>query len=248
MTRNRPPRTATWVLKHFGSGPDIDVLLGDLAEQYAQNHSAMWYWRQTLKAIPITLFREIRADKSFAAKALITGWVLWILGARLVFPLIFAGTWSGEGPEVSFHFDPGDPIRSGLAFMAMPALGWASFHPDKLWATSTAVLLAIVLPLVVGTISGSLVAHRYVSAAINPLTVRLLRVPRDRQKAIVLVFACSVFLMNLLPFALTLQIPEVAYLNALLGMNAAASFVGILFGGGIFWNSSREADNTTAVH
>jgi hypothetical protein len=28
MTRQQPPRIATWILKHFGCGPDIDVLLG----------------------------------------------------------------------------------------------------------------------------------------------------------------------------------------------------------------------------
>jgi hypothetical protein len=34
MNPARPPRIATWMLEHFGSGPNIDTVLGDLAEQY----------------------------------------------------------------------------------------------------------------------------------------------------------------------------------------------------------------------
>lgn len=253
MRRNRAPRTATWALRHFGSGPNIDVLLGDLAEQYQQNRSAMWYWRQTLKAIPITLFRDIRGHKSSAAKALITGWVLWILAARLVSPLVFAGTGPGDGPELSFRFDPSDPVAAVMFFMAMPALAWTNFRPDMLrpdgvWATSIAFSFAIVLPLVVGTISGALVAHWKISAAINPPTIHVLRVPRDRQRAIVLAFACSVVLMSLLPLVLTLRLPNGAYLNALFGMNAIVSFVGILFGGGLFRDHSGEVQTPNAVH
>jgi len=75
----QPPRIATWMLKHFGSGPDNDTLLGDLAEQYRRNGSAMWYWRQALKAIPVSLLKEVRAHKWIAARALLTGWVVWIM-------------------------------------------------------------------------------------------------------------------------------------------------------------------------
>ena len=67
------------MLKHFGSGPDIEALLGDLAEQYQRNGNAMWYWRQALKAIPVSFFKEIRAHKWIAARALLTGWVVWMI-------------------------------------------------------------------------------------------------------------------------------------------------------------------------
>jgi hypothetical protein len=75
----QPPRIATWMLKHFGSGPDNDMLLGDLAEQYQRTGKAMWYWRQALKAIPVSLFKEIRAHKWIAASAILTGWVVLII-------------------------------------------------------------------------------------------------------------------------------------------------------------------------
>ena len=106
MTAKRPPRMATWILKHFGSGSHIDELLGDLAEQYVQQGSASWYWRQTLKALPVSFVREIRANKWNAASRLVTGWVFWILGGMVVFPWVFYGT----DPTVSFAFTPSDPI------------------------------------------------------------------------------------------------------------------------------------------
>jgi len=60
MTSKQPPRIATWLLKRFGSGPNKDAVLGDLSERYLQNDSAMWYWRQAIKAIPVSFFREIQ--------------------------------------------------------------------------------------------------------------------------------------------------------------------------------------------
>src|SRR5207249_2264224 len=82
----QPPVIATWMLKHFGSGPSNDAVLGDLAEQYLQKDSAMWYWRQAMKAIAVSLFHEIRSHKPTAATALLTSWGIWIFYVTLIFP------------------------------------------------------------------------------------------------------------------------------------------------------------------
>lgn len=58
MTERLPPRLAVWLLKHFGSGADNEALLGDLAEQYVEKRSPMWYWRQAIGAI------LVRGDRS----------------------------------------------------------------------------------------------------------------------------------------------------------------------------------------
>ena len=80
MTQRQPPRLAVWMLKHFGSGPDNDALLGDLAEQYAEKNSAWWYWRQTLGGIVVSTFKDIRNHKLLTLRALIVGWlVFWLL-------------------------------------------------------------------------------------------------------------------------------------------------------------------------
>jgi hypothetical protein len=41
MTPKQPPAIAAWMLRHFGSGPNNEALLGDLAEQYRQNDNAL---------------------------------------------------------------------------------------------------------------------------------------------------------------------------------------------------------------
>ncbi len=51
------------MLKRFGSGPNKDAVLGDLAERYLQKDSAMWYWRQAMKAIPVSFFRVIQGSR-----------------------------------------------------------------------------------------------------------------------------------------------------------------------------------------
>ena len=80
MTPRQPPRLAVWMLKHFGSGPDNDALLGDLAEQYAEKNSAWWYCRQTLGGIVVTTFKDIRNHKLLTLRALTVGWlVFWLL-------------------------------------------------------------------------------------------------------------------------------------------------------------------------
>src|SRR6266581_2884708 len=46
------------------------------------------YWRQVLKAIPISFFKEIRGHKWIAARALLTGWALWTVYVTTIFPLL----------------------------------------------------------------------------------------------------------------------------------------------------------------
>jgi hypothetical protein len=243
MTSKQPPRIATWMLKHFGSGPDIETLLGDLAEQYQEDSSAIRYWRQAMKAIPVSFFRDVRAHKWSVAKALMTGWVLWILAANLIFPIVFYDPYADESaPQVSYHVVWNDP-RSWIGFMAVPAIG-PTVHWKDPGNTLTAFLFAIALPAVVGAISGWLATRWQVCVQANPATLRLARVDRDRQTGVVLLFAGSVLLMNLLASAVMAGLrPPIAFLVPLLLVNAAASVLGILLGGGLFRDRSRLVSN-----
>src|SRR5881397_1512402 len=55
-------------------------------------------------AIPVSFFKEIRGHKRMAAKALLTGWTMWIVCAALIFPLVFVGT------NIGYDFEPRYPI------------------------------------------------------------------------------------------------------------------------------------------
>src|SRR6185295_4258695 len=85
MTPKHTPRIPTWLLKRFGCGPNNNVVLGDLEEQYRKNGSALRYWRQALKAIPVNLFKELRDHAWIAAASVMTGWVLWHFFAVMIF-------------------------------------------------------------------------------------------------------------------------------------------------------------------
>ena len=221
MSSKQPPRIATWMLKHFGSGPDNDALLGDLAEQYPQKDSAMWYWRQAMKAIPVSFFQEIQGHKRIAARALLTGWVMWILGGISIFPLAFLGT------NVGYDFEPRYPIGTAWSFMWMPVLGQVGLaRPFYLMFTA----FANALPLIVGAMCGWLVA----------------RFHRNQQTAVVLLFAGSILLMDLLlfgPLIFTVEPPVAYFLVGPLAANVAASVLGILLGGGLLGNKSKIVSN-----
>jgi hypothetical protein len=223
MIPQQPPRLATWMLKHFGSGLDNETLLGDLAEQYRENGNAMWYWRQAMKAIPVSLFKEVRAHKWIAARALLTGWIMWIVGSALIFPLVFVGT------NLGYDFEPRYPIATAWSFMFMPVLGHYPY-PYGLWSGFDPLGFGIVLPLIVGTMCGWAVA----------------RFHRGQQTAVVLLFTGSILLVDLLLFGSVLHFIEARVVYAISGplpADVAASTLGILLGGGLLRDKSNIVTN-----
>jgi hypothetical protein len=234
MTPKQPPRVATWILKHFGCGQDLDVVLGDLAEQYQQKASAMWYWRQVIQTIPVALFREVRAHKRMSGRALLTGWGLWFFCLLWFFP--FASTYFfpprivpkpprvfspfespnfyvGGGMAASFSFD--DPIGSASSVLWMPVgAPLAGSYRDV-----SKIGFGFVLPLIVAGICGWLVA----------------RFHRDLKRAAVLLFAGSMLLVYLLLFGrFALLVGGLAgMLAGPLAVYVVLSTAGVLLGGGL---------------
>jgi hypothetical protein len=60
MTLRTPPRLATWLLNHLGPAYRRESLVGDLLEEYQQDRSPIWYWRQTGAAVLIGAARLFR--------------------------------------------------------------------------------------------------------------------------------------------------------------------------------------------
>jgi len=141
MTTKQPPGIATWLLKHFGSGPNTEAVIGDLAERYGQQQrSAMWYWRQALKAIPLSFIREVQGNRIPAVRAfgivlLTLGLIaallsdidpFWKIGLAAILGGVFVGVlmyWRGSSQaELTVANPIGDvridsskiPIRGGL--------------------------------------------------------------------------------------------------------------------------------------
>jgi hypothetical protein len=51
MTRNTPPRWASWLLRHLADPYQREALAGDLHEEYLRRRSDAWYLRQACGAI-----------------------------------------------------------------------------------------------------------------------------------------------------------------------------------------------------
>ena len=68
MRLDSPPRLAHWLLRWILSAADREVVLGDLAEEFAlriqSGHSGgSWYWRQALGSIPRLLWKSARQGR-----------------------------------------------------------------------------------------------------------------------------------------------------------------------------------------
>jgi hypothetical protein len=84
-----PPKLARWILNHLGCSPNNTAVIGDLDERYRQGRSPVWYLKQVMKTLAIAFAQEIRARKLLAARAVVTGWILLLIGMFLFRALVF---------------------------------------------------------------------------------------------------------------------------------------------------------------
>ncbi len=235
MTPKRPPAVAAWLFRHFGCGPNVDAVLGDLEEQYARR-SREWYWRQVLKGVLVSVVQEAIGHKAVAAAAIVTGCMAW-----LVFVAIY--------PNFVFGFDaPSGPSFNLVGYLGHHLFAWAALWipvaiPLLLQSDSLVFQLwiQVALPLAGWTICGWIVTR-----------VDFGRAHRDLAP----LFAGFVLLLNLLfvipgltgflaevrrtPFGPngTLLAISTVDLIALTAVNAVISVFGILLGGSLRRTSS----------
>jgi hypothetical protein len=92
MNARAAPRAATWLLERLGSGSRFEPLIGDLAEQFAEGRSRLWYWRQTTGALVVESSRVLRAHGLSLALAVLVGYgvtSLWVACNLFVFQPFF---------------------------------------------------------------------------------------------------------------------------------------------------------------
>jgi hypothetical protein len=118
----RPPFLATWLLHWLYSGPNAEAVIGDLLERYQTTPSSMFYWRQVLTTIIVSVLWEIRAHKVLAIRAVLTGCAsAWLLG----FVLLFVAT-GPVGTAVETLFGESRHVFFGTwgPFMTLAGAGW----------------------------------------------------------------------------------------------------------------------------
>lgn len=86
MRSNQPPGIAEWLLRHFGSSPNNDAVIGDLNERYQRDRTRGWYWRQVLLAI--TIQREGYMKRTIiVVSAIVMGLLLFLFQAQAQFTI-----------------------------------------------------------------------------------------------------------------------------------------------------------------
>ena len=70
----RSPVIADWLLDNLGVSRRNEALMGDISEEYASGRSRLWYWRQSIAAIRLTVIKDLRNHPLLIARSL----VVWI--------------------------------------------------------------------------------------------------------------------------------------------------------------------------
>jgi hypothetical protein len=76
MISRAPPPIAAWLLERLGPAYRNESLVGDLFEEYQQDRTRAWYWRQVIVAILIGQASGLRR-LLFALLALSAGTLTW---------------------------------------------------------------------------------------------------------------------------------------------------------------------------
>ena len=238
MTPKRPPAVASWLLKHFGCGPNTEAVLGDLSEQYVHK-SRTWYWRQVLKGIPVSIVKEALGHKAIAARAIVAGCIAWFVFLAMYPGFVSAST---SGPVLGFDILNAPPVLGAWAALSNP-IAVSLFLPTD--STLFRLWIQFALPFVAWAVCGWIVTR-----------VDIGRTHRDLAP----LFAAFVLLLNLVlgipgltwfvteirrnPAALTGVPFSIATIDliALTAANAALAVFGILLGGSL--HRTRRGETT----
>src|SRR5687768_10814684 len=153
MTALQPPPLATWLLRQFVDGARNESLIGDILEEYRAGRSSSWYWRQVLAAILQSCFKDIRAHRLVALRAVVTTllvyhllWIFVVNDAMLqIQSLVF---WLIAGPQGLPGWPPYfDAVQKVLLALAGVITGWSVAKLHRPYESTMVLLSAIALTL-----------------------------------------------------------------------------------------------------
>ena len=117
MKPTDPPALATALLELLIPPRTSAGLIGDLIEEHRNGRSRTWYWQQTIMALTMSAFREVREHKSQAISAIVLG---YLCGASLCyFTTSAAGKFVGGYTVVGAYL-----LFLPLAFISAAISGW----------------------------------------------------------------------------------------------------------------------------
>lgn len=117
MKTTDPPALATALLELLIPPRTSAGLVGDLIEEHRNGRSRTWYWQQTIMALTMSVFREVREHKFQAISAIVLG---YLCGASLIyFTTSAAGKFVGGYTVVGAYL-----LFLPLAFISSAISGW----------------------------------------------------------------------------------------------------------------------------
>ena len=117
MKSSDPPALATALLELLIPPRTSAGLIGDLIEEHRNGRSRMWYWQQTIMALTMSAFREVREHKFQASSAIVLG---YLCGASLCYlTTSAAGKFVGGYTVVGAYL-----LFLPLAFISAAISGW----------------------------------------------------------------------------------------------------------------------------
>ena len=129
MRSERPPLLARWLLQRLYSGPNPDAVIGDLLERHQASPSSVWYWRQALTTIVVSLLWAIRAHKMLAIRAVLSGYAAaWLLGLVLFY---LARGPVGSAVETLFGESRYNFFGTWGTFITFAGAGWTVGSPTS---------------------------------------------------------------------------------------------------------------------
>ena len=117
MKPTDPPALATALLELLIPPRTSAGLIGDLVEEHRNGRSRTWYWQQTIMALTMSAFREVRQHKFQAISAIVLG---YLCGASLCYlTTSAAGKFVGGYTVVGAYL-----LFLPLAFISAAISGW----------------------------------------------------------------------------------------------------------------------------
>lgn len=117
MKPTDPPALATALLELLIPPRTSAGLIGDLVEEHRNGRSRTWYWQQTILALTMFAFREVRQHKFQAISAIVLG---YLCGASLCYlTTSAAGKFVGPYTVVGAYL-----LFLPLAFISAAISGW----------------------------------------------------------------------------------------------------------------------------
>jgi len=168
------PHGAEWLIRLFANAEEIDLILGDLSEEFAQLASQSgtafarkWYWRQTMKSLPHLVSSAFRASPGLTATALATGFLLRHLVARLPESVTFAlvdrfDIYSHHWTVYRFMASTALDVEHALTFLFVGAVV-AFVAKGREMAPAIALATIYALMAVVGSVSHVIRGGEYAS-------------------------------------------------------------------------------------